>query len=165
MDIRIEELSPRNVIYCLEIGPYPEKAPKAWNTLWDWYCGLTNPPALKSSVGYGLDSPRIIPIDMLRYYACAELDTDAITALEKDLPASMGRLTVPGGRYAIYQMKGPYKDMPQHFMNMHEEWLPSSGKVPDYSRPFLEIYLNNPNEVGMENALTDLCLPIREDRT
>jgi DNA gyrase inhibitor GyrI len=61
-------------------------------------------------------------------------------------------------------MKGPYKDMPQHFMEMHEAWLPSSDKVPDYSRPFLEIYLNNPNEVGMENALTDLCLPIREDR-
>ncbi|HAT87803.1 MAG TPA: hypothetical protein DCS30_18830 [Rhizobiales bacterium] len=164
MDIRIEDLSSRNVIYSLEVGPYAEKAKQAWNNLWDWYFGLPNPPAMKSCVGYGLDSPRIIPADMLRYYACMELDMDAIEDLQNDLPASMGQLSIPGGRYAIHQMKGPYQDMPQYFMKMHEEWLPSSDKVPDYSRPFLEIYLNNPNEVGIENALTDLCMPIREDR-
>lgn len=164
MDIRIEELAPRTVIYSLEVGPYGEKAKQAWNRLWEWYFCLNDKPAMKSCVGYGLDSPRIIPAHMLRYYACMELEADSIESLKGKLPDNMGHLTVSGGRYAIYQMKGAYQDMPQHFMKMHEEWLPNSGKVPDYSRPFLEIYLNNPNEVGMENALTDLCLPIREDR-
>jgi AraC family transcriptional regulator len=92
-----------------------------------------------------------------------ELEGDWGSFSNQDLPQSMGLLTLDGGRYAIYRMQGPYQSMPDHFMKLHEDWLPNSGKVADYSRPFLEIYLNNPNEVGIENALTDLCLPIRED--
>lgn len=162
MEIRIEELSAREVIYAKEIGPYSEKAKQAWNTLWEWYfCSSAKPP-VQSCVGYGLDSPRLIPSHMLRYFACLEFENGQGEIDASSLPETMGKLVLAGGRYAIHRMKGNYQDMPDNFAKMHEEWLPQSGEIPDYSRPFLEIYLNNPNEVGIENALTDLCLPIRE---
>lgn len=161
LDVRLEVFPTREVIFYRQIGPYPQKAPAAWNCLWEWIFEKNLASQVNWTCGYGLDSPRLIPADMLRYYACIELKGGFPPSLLSELPEAMGVQRIEGGRFAIYQMKGDYKAMPDYFCKLHDEWLPSSGMIPDYSRPFLEIYLNNPAEVGLENALTDLCLPIR----
>jgi AraC family transcriptional regulator len=158
MDVRIETLQAVEALSVESIGPYPEKAPVAWKQLWSWVKRNAQDDMVRLAIGYGLDNPKTIPEHMLRYYACVTI----AGGHQGEPEAGIEKRMIPGGRYAIYRMKGSYTSMPQRFAQLHDEWLPSSGEVPDYTRPFLENYINDPNEVGLENALTDLCLPIRE---
>jgi DNA gyrase inhibitor GyrI len=51
--------------------------------------------------------------------------------------------------------------MPAQFAKLRNEWLPTSTEELDCSRPWLEIYLNDPFEVPEEDYLTDLYLPLK----
>ena len=159
MECRNEILPPRRVLFVERIGPYQPKAGEAWHCLWEWICGRGLQGDVQSSVGFGLDSPRLIPSHLLRYYACAEFPAQ----IAPDPSNGIGEMQVTGGRFALYRMKGDYAQMPDCFSKLHDEILPHHGFVPDYSRPFLENYIKMPDEDGAENALTDLCLPIRDE--
>jgi len=157
MDIRIETLAPFDCLARMGRGPYPESAPAAWAEL-SAYVGKAGlmPHA---AIGFGLDPICGTPPGMLRYLACVAVEEAQIP---ETLPAHIHRRHVPGGRYAIHRMIGPYQRMPQLFKAMHEEWYPQSGELLDFMRPFLEIYVNDPGSVPPEEYITDLCLPLRE---
>ena len=159
MEIRDEILPEREVYFAKTLGPYAEKAPQAWRTIWQWAGALNISDRVTACVGFGLDNPRLTPPQMLRYFACLEID--GVLDIAADSPVE--RMTLSGGRCAVHRMKGDYANMPSLFQKLHDEELGKHGFVPDYARPFLEIYLNSPDEVGLENALTDLCVPIREE--
>lgn len=159
LDIRTEVLPDQEVLFIEEIGPYQEKAGIAWGRLWDWVAQHKLNARIRVCIGYGLDNPQIIPAHMLRYYACVGLDGTC----EADEANGIGKRLLPGDRFAIHCMTGPYSQMPERFAQLHNDALPQRGFVPDYSRPFYEIYLNDPQEVGIEKAQTDLCIPIREE--
>ena len=69
-------------------------------------------------------------------------------------------MLIKGGIYGIYTMKGPYHNMPQAFAKLKNEWLPSTDHQVDVSRPWLEVYLNDPSKVSEDEYLTDLHLPL-----
>lgn len=65
---------------------------------------------------------------------------------------------LPGGQMAKITHNGPYEQMVpvyEQFIN----WIIQQGKKP-YG-PTREVYLNDPQEVGMENALTDIYIPVQ----
>ncbi len=158
MEVQTRDLFDIDVIYHMQMGPYGDSAPLAWSELGKLLKKneLTN--NVKQVIGYGLDNPATTPESMLRYFACFELQSD----FSKDQLLGIDTQTLTGGRYGVYRMTGDYSKMPENFGKLHNDWLPSSGEVADYSRPFLEIYVKSPQDDGLENALTDLCLPIRE---
>lgn len=158
MDIRTEILPDYEVLFVEETGPYQEKAGLAWQRLWDWVAQRNLQSRIRIPIGYGLDNPKLIPADMLRYYACVGLEGE----FEADEANGIGKRLLSGGRFAIHCMTGPYSQMPERFEQMHDHVLGQEEMVPDYSRPFYEIYLNDPQIVGLENTRTDLCIPIRE---
>jgi effector-binding domain-containing protein len=59
---------------------------------------------------------------------------------------------------AKLQFKGPYDQMGRAYTELFE-WIQKNEKR--IVGLFRECYLNDPNEVGMENALTELMVPIR----
>lgn len=157
--IRVETFPDLDLFHIAVEGPYQDFAPAAWCSLWQWLNSSNQAQKITRLVGFGLDNPRLIPQDRLRYIAGAELSAVPDGEMGNDIK----RERFAGGRFVVYRMQGDYKQMPDYFRMLHDEWLPQSGYIPDYCRAFWEIYVNNPQEVGLENALTDLCLPIRED--
>ena len=69
---------------------------------------------------------------------------------------------VGGGRYAVYQLAGPYDGIARAYCRLVEEWLPGSGKTMA-DRPCMELYRNTPLNTAPERLVTDLCLALREE--
>ncbi len=66
--------------------------------------------------------------------------------------------TLPGGKMAKIIHKGPY-DKCEPTYNKIFTWIAKNGKK--IVGPTRELYLNDPNEVGLEEALTEIYIPIR----
>ena len=64
---------------------------------------------------------------------------------------------LPGGQMAKVTHKGPYEQMVPVYGEFIA-WISQQGKTPH--GPTREVYLNNPQEVGLENALTEIYIPI-----
>ena len=65
---------------------------------------------------------------------------------------------LPGATMAKLQFKGPYDQMSPAYEKLFK-WIRDNNK--QIVGLFRECYLNDPNEVGMENALTELMVPIK----
>ena len=65
--------------------------------------------------------------------------------------------TLPGGAMAKIVHKGPYDKCEQAY-NKVFAWIEDNGKK--IAGPIREAYLNDPREVGLEEALTEIYVPI-----
>jgi AraC family transcriptional regulator len=74
--------------------------------------------------------------------------------------AEIEMLDIPGGRYAVHRLAGPYARINAAVQSLYARWLPGSGYEPD-DRPTLEHYLNSPRTVSQAELRTDLLIPIR----
>lgn len=66
--------------------------------------------------------------------------------------------TLPGGKMAKVIHKGPY-DKCEPAYNKIFAWIEKNGKK--MAGPTREAYLNDPREVGLEEALTEIYVPIK----
>ena len=73
-------------------------------------------------------------------------ETDEITCYE-----------LPGGKMAKTIHKGPYQDCGPTYEKLYK-WIEEKGKK--ITGPVREVYLNDPREVGEEEALTEIYAPI-----
>ena len=160
MDVRIETRPDVDVVYTYALGPYPESAPKAWQALCAWQVKNNLLEKSVQGIGFGMDHPATKPAKLIRYVAAIELSEGA----RQDEAANIDVMTIPGGVYAVHCMRGAYSNMSATFQRLQTEWLPASGRAIDYSRPFLEIYLNDPGKVAEADLQTDICLPLQADR-
>lgn len=156
MDVRIETLEALKLISSVGLGAYPQSAPKAWDQL---FTGLKKLEGItpKQMIGFGMDDPTLTPMPLTRYVASTTFDGE----FKEETDLNLFQMEIKAGKYAIYTMKGPYHNMPVEFAKLKNEWLPGSNETLDCSRPFLEIYLNDPFEVPEEEYLTDLHLPLK----
>ena len=156
MKVEIKSFNTVDAFAHREVGDYPTYAPLAWQKIWHWAdkAGLSG--QVTGLYGYGLDNPSTIPPEACRYDACL--------AISGDVKPSDGirACTIPGGRYGVYRMKGPYQQMPEVFARMVTQWLPKASEDLDYSRPFLEIYQEMAPDTAPEDYITDLCIPLAD---
>ena len=66
---------------------------------------------------------------------------------------------VPGGMYAVFQYKGNYADLPDFYKAIYEEWFPGSGYYQKKPLTF-EVYCNTPSETALDELLTEIYIPI-----
>lgn len=64
---------------------------------------------------------------------------------------------LPGGIMAKIIHKGPYEACAPTYEKLYN-WIEKNGKT--ITGPIREVYLNDPREVGIENALTEIYAPI-----
>jgi effector-binding domain-containing protein len=65
---------------------------------------------------------------------------------------------LPGGTMAKILHKGPYEACSAAYDKLFS-WIQQNGKT--ITGPTREVYLNDPREVGMEEALTEIYAPIK----
>lgn len=66
---------------------------------------------------------------------------------------------ISGGKFAKTVHKGPYEACEPTYSKLFA-WIHENGKK--ISGPIREIYLNDPNEVGIENTITEIYAPIED---
>ena len=64
---------------------------------------------------------------------------------------------LPGGKMVKTIYKGPYDKCEQAYEKLFK-WIEQNGKT--ITGPTREVYLNDPNEVGIEETLTEIYAPI-----
>lgn len=105
---------------------------------------------------YGVyyDDPESVPEAELRSTACIELNDPA-----RVIEPPLRRLTIEGGRYAVLTHKGPYSDLHVAYEWLYRHWLPKAN-VTVRNVPPLEVYLNSPRDVGPQDLITEICIPV-----
>jgi effector-binding domain-containing protein len=86
-------------------------------------------------------------------------NVEVVAPIASEIPATdeIKCYTVPGGKMAKTVHKGPYQDCGPTYEKLYK-WIEEKGKK--INGPVREAYLNDPNEVGEEEALTEIYAPI-----
>ena len=100
------------------------------------------------------DDPAAIPEPSLRSRA------GIVVAQDFAIPDPFLDMTIAAGRHAVMTYKGPYAGLPAAYDFLYSEWLPGSGAEPG-DQPVFERYLNTPMDVGPDDLLTEVCLPLK----
>ena len=86
-------------------------------------------------------------------------DVEVAIPISKDIDETedMKIYELPGGKMAKITHKGPYEKCEEAYNKLFS-WI--EEKNMKITGPIREVYLNDPNEVGMEETLTDIYAPI-----
>jgi effector-binding domain-containing protein len=69
--------------------------------------------------------------------------------------------TLPNGEMAKIIHKGPYEKCESAY-NIVFAWIRKNGKM--IAGPTREVYLNDPREVGLDEAVTEIYVPIKSEK-
>jgi AraC family transcriptional regulator len=154
MDVRIENLPARRVIFIRAVGPYQQAAQQAWQRLCTWAGprGLFGPQTL--ALGICHDDPEVTPPDKIRYDAALTIDRP----VQPD--GDIGVQELPAGAYAVTTHRGPHERLHECWGALAGQWLPASGRRLRSDAPSFEIYHNNPQQTPPDQLVTDVCLPL-----
>jgi AraC family transcriptional regulator len=108
-------------------------------------------------IGLFLDDPDLVPEKVLRSFACVTAGENV--AAEAPLVSRV----LAGGDYAVLRHQGPYATMGAAYRWLYATWLPASGRqIRD--EVMFEAYLNNPRDVPPGELLTEIFLPLMEEK-
>jgi AraC family transcriptional regulator len=150
-------MRPTPVLYFGAIGPYEESIGRAWDRMLSWLEAHN----LRSAAprGYGIihDHCGAIAPPLRRYDACVEL----LPGFSPDPTSGIVRKVTPSGAYAQVNLKGCHRQIADRFRRLREQWSADDTLVIDETRPYMEIFLNDPAATPREELLTQLCVPVR----
>jgi len=147
-DVKIVERQPIEVQALLHEGP-AATIPHTFGRL-EAYVG-----ARPTGLRYGVVEGDHDDSQGCRYHAAV---SEAGSAL---LDPALRTMTLAGGPYASYLLKGPYTQINAVLTALCINWLPASGYEAD-DRACLEVYLNSPKDTAPQDLLTELLIPIRD---
>lgn len=101
------------------------------------------------------DNPQITATDLRRLYI-------GILALE-DIKTE-GKFTlheIQGAMYAVFTHIGSYAELPELYKTIYEQWFPQSQYIQKNTLSF-EVYRNTPEEVTIEELITEIYIPIEK---
>ncbi|MDL2306011.1 GyrI-like domain-containing protein [Bacteroides sp. OttesenSCG-928-D19] len=99
------------------------------------------------------DNPQVTSTDLRRLYI-------GIIAEKETKPTGKFFIhEIPGGMYVVFRHTGSYSQLPQLYKTIYEQWFPYSRYVQKHPLSF-EIYLNTPDEVPVEELITEIYIPI-----
>lgn len=152
---QIKNLKEKKVVYTVAIGKYGDDNTKlAWNRIASFAQKNNLFVFGTECIGISLDDPNITAVEKCRYEACITCENDI------EVEGRIGVKTIKGGRYAIFEHKGPYETLINAYNYICGEWLPNS----DYELrelPCFEVYLNSLENTKPENLKTDICIPLK----
>jgi AraC family transcriptional regulator len=154
--VAYRHIRPVTVVYARGTGGYKTAATAAWDRLSHWLAQHNARRQVKRGFGIFHDNPEATPVELQRYDACVEL----MTGIDADPAAGIGRQTLSGGTYAVHTHIGGYEPMGGLLSQLHRQWVPKQGLSVDYDRPFVAIYLNDPQITREVHRRTELCVPV-----
>jgi AraC family transcriptional regulator len=104
-------------------------------------------------LGVYFSGPARVPESELRSLAGIEVRADL------PLPEGFEEVALPGGKYAIVRVRGPYDGLHEAWRWFHDEWLPEHGEA-ERGTPSFEVYVNDPRQVRPDAIITDIYVPL-----
>ena len=157
MRVTYRYIRPCVVLYARGIGSYATSVAAAWKTMHGWLEAGNVRHLFRRGLGIFHDDPSVTAADALRYDACIP-PIDGVT--DGDPEAGIGRQTLAGGAYAVYAHVGPYENTGEAFSKMRRITVVKRGLSIDVGRPFVAIYLNDPQVTREVHRRTELCVPV-----
>lgn len=149
-------MRPAAVLYARAVGPYETSSVEAWATIGRFLDRHAIRRRVKQGYGFFRDNPRITAPELLRYDACIPVIPDVDPLADEGI----GRQTLPGGAYAVHTHVGSYIETGELFSQLHRDIVPRRGLLVDYDRPFLTVFLNDPQVTRTVHRRTELCIPV-----
>jgi effector-binding domain-containing protein len=153
-EVNIVEVSPQLVVGMKKVGRYKliaEILPKLCEYAASKEAQFTGPPVF---VCHEVTAEKVMEADKK---ASANIEVAAPIADKIPETEEITCYTLAGGKMAKIIHKGPYEDCSPTYENLFK-WLTENGK--NIIGPTREVYLNDPNEVGKEDLLTEIYVPI-----
>lgn len=157
MRINFVYLRPTPVLYFGAVGPYEESASRAWEVMLSWLEARDLRRAAPRGYGIIHDHSGSTVRPLRRYDACVEL----LPGFSPDPSSGIVRKVTPSGAYALHCLKGCHDQIADGFRRLREQWSEEDALVIDETRPFMEIFLNDPASTPPDELLTQLCVPVR----
>jgi AraC family transcriptional regulator len=151
MAVTIEERAPMRFAYLTHIGPH-KAIGRTFEKLYAW----ASPRSLTGAHAVGL----AVYLDDANAVPAAELRSEAGVSVAEEVEGG-GEVrvrTLPGGRYAVQLLKGPYAGLDAAYRNLFA-WLAGSGER-RADAPIVEVYLNDPHTTAPADLVTEICLPL-----
>jgi AraC family transcriptional regulator len=156
MCVRIERAPTTRVAFMRHVGPY-DQVGATWQKFMGWAFprGLFGPNGKILAIVH--DDPEITPPEKLRYDVCITVD-------ERFQPeSSVGVQDIVGGEYAIVEHRGPYDRLGATYAALMGQWMPANDREPARA-PFVEVYLNNPQQTAEKDLRTEIHAPLAPKR-
>jgi effector-binding domain-containing protein len=153
-EITIVDVKPQLVAGIKKTGSYKliaELLPKLYEYAGSKGAQFTGPPVF---VCHEVTAEKVMEADK---NGTANVEVAAPIASEIPATDDITCYTLPGGAMAKTIHKGPYADCGPTYEKLFA-WLEKNGKK--IVGPTREVYLNDPNEVGEEEALTEIYAPL-----
>jgi effector-binding domain-containing protein len=113
-----------------------------------------------ASVGFGDGMPGVVTHAMPPDGRPGDMDVEVVMPIKERAQAPEGiQIRVLEGGVVAFTIHGGPDDQVGLAYRALAEWIPSNGFR--FAGPPREFYLNDPNEVGEEEALTEIQFPIR----
>lgn len=151
-EVEIRTIEPKQVAYLRHTGPYCTVT-STFERLMDWAASVGAVDETTQILGICLDDPDEVEPDELRYDCCVSLSQ----ACEVDAPVQLQ--TIPGGHYAVLQVKGSYSLLMDSYRWLLGMWLPNSGRK-RLNQPSFELVLPLANPANEERWLAEIYLPL-----
>jgi AraC family transcriptional regulator len=150
-------MRPTPVLFFGAVGPYEESIARAWGKMLSWL--ETHNLRRATPRGFGIihDHSGAIAPPLRRYDACVEL----LPGFSADPPSGIVRKVTPSGAYAQFNLKGCHGQIGDSFRRIRDQWSEADALVIDETRPYMQIFLNDPAATPREELLTQLCVPVR----
>lgn len=113
--------------------------------------------AAVAPVGYGAGMPGVVYHEMDPEHP-GDIEVFMPVSTRFDPPPGVEVKTLEGGHVVATIHRGPYSEVPSAYEAL-AAWMDEHGVQP--AGPPRELYLNDPNEVGMQEALTEIDWPVR----
>lgn len=155
--VEIKEFEDFQVAYVRHIGPYKGDSDlfgRLFGQLMTWAGprGLMGPNTKCLSVYH--DNPELTEDEKLRLSVCLECDEST------EVGGEIGKMEIQGGKYAVAHFELDPDQYEAAWNTVYGSWLPNSGFQPD-DKPYLEFYLNNPQEHPEGKHIVDICVPVK----
>ncbi len=160
----VKQLNPKfrfiekiELVYIRIIAKYGSEVDyeSAWRKLWKFAKQKELINESTEYLGLSYDDPNITRSEQCRFYAC--ISTEQAAKVEGEF----GTISVEGGKYAVFLLKGSYSGLNDLYKSIYLDWLLQSGIKLRNSMPF-EKYLNNPDKVSEEDILTEVWIPVKD---
>jgi len=148
-------LRPLQLVAVRAQGPYLPSSRKAWSQILEWREKTNLQKKIRRGFGLMLDDPRTVPQEECRYDACVELTPE----IEDLVPEQFVRTRLPGGAFAQRQHLG-IVGLGDAISSLRDGWVPSQGLMVDPRRPFVEIHLDDPTVVPLDQHRIHICVPV-----
>lgn len=157
-NITVADLPEMPIAYIRHIGPYKGDSDlfkQLFTRLMTWAGprGLLAQSDMKCLAIYH-DDPDITVEEKLR------LSVAITVPPETEAEGEIGRITLPGGKYALAHFELAPDEYEQAWKIVYGGWLPQSGYQPADS-PCFEWYLNNPEEHPEGKHILKICIPVK----